>query len=639
MRESALSITTHRHPPWLRRHEYAARLSSCPLSVALATGVICSTSATSLIWIANGVLLAYLLLASRRHWPAYLTAGFAAQFAGSALTGMPWRISLLLAALNLFEVLIASSLLRRRSTAPPRFTDRSYLIRFVLFGILAGPLASGSMVAILAAQWPQISLGASPLQWIAADCLGVGIATPVCVEILRGNFRVAHLIQRYWIYLFLLVAVTLAAFSQARVPLLFFIYPLLTLILIRMGMGWAAISTLIVSVTGSWFTLNGQGPFAASHSLTKVDPFIPLQVFIATAVFLLFCISVVLERQQEIVRELEKIAALHALVTENSSDVIILSDFNGHRTYVSAATLKMGGWNSEELVSKDYLELVHENDRSNAEAIMRDLHSDGKDAILECRVRNKDGDYFWIEANLRLVHDPQTGLPSGILNVVRDVSERKKAEQKLQEAYNVVESLAITDALTGLANRRRFDQYLSSEWRRSMRDRQPLSLLMLDADKFKAYNDTYGHQRGDNCLKQIAEACMDVVSRPGDLVARFGGEEFVVVLPNTDSAGALHVANEICEALRSRRLPHSENLPGIVTISAGCATLIPSFGKHAPDLIEAADQALYKAKHNGRNQACEGNLTAEAGAGAESAAPPMSPNGAIPIESLQGLVG
>jgi diguanylate cyclase (GGDEF)-like protein len=134
---------------------------------------------------------------------------------------------------------------------------------------------------------------------------------------------------------------------------------------------------------------------------------------------------------------------------------------------------------------------------------------------------------------------------------------------------------------------------------------------MLDADKFKAYNDTYGHQRGDNCLKQIAEACMDVVSRPGDLVARFGGEEFVVVLPNTESEGAMHVANDICEALRSRRLPHSGNAPGIVTISAGCATLVPKFGKHAPELIELADKALYKAKFNGRNQVCGSNTVEE----------------------------
>jgi diguanylate cyclase (GGDEF)-like protein len=240
--------------------------------------------------------------------------------------------------------------------------------------------------------------------------------------------------------------------------------------------------------------------------------------------------------------------------------------------------------------------------------------------MIECRVRKPSGEYIWVEASLRLVRDQQTGLPTGILNIVRDVSERKRAEQKLQEAYNAVEALAITDALTGLANRRRFDQYLAIEWRRSMRDRQPLSLLMLDVDKFKTYNDTYGHQRGDSCLKQIAEACMDVVSRPGDLVARFGGEEFVVILPNTENQGAILVAEEICEALRNRRLPHSGNLAGIVTISAGCATLIPKFGRHAPDLIEMADKALYRAKFKGRNQVCNGNGMEESGEAAETLA-------------------
>jgi len=130
---------------------------------------------------------------------------------------------------------------------------------------------------------------------------------------------------------------------------------------------------------------------------------------------------------------------------------------------------------------------------------------------------------------------------------------------------------------------------------------------MIDADLFKSYNDTYGHLRGDSCLRQIAEAALDVVARPGDLVARFGGEEFAVILPNTDSEGALDVAGEICAALRSRKLPHSGNPFGIMTVSVGCATLIPSFGLHSVNLIEFADEALYKAKKEGRNRVCCGS--------------------------------
>ncbi len=334
--------------------------------------------------------------------------------------------------------------------------------------------------------------------------------------------------------------------------------------------------------------------------------------------FMLLTVSMELESAREAVRHLEKIAALHALVSENSRDAIILADLSGHRSYVSSAAESLG-WRPEDLLTQGSTEVVHPDDRQRAEAIVRELNSGREHAMIECRVRKGNGEYIWVEASLRVVHSPETGAPSGILNVVRDVSERKKAEQKLQEAYNAVEALAVTDALTGLANRRRFDQYLATEWRRSLRDRQPLSLLMLDVDKFKAYNDTYGHQRGDSCLKQIAEACMDVVSRPGDLVARFGGEEFVVILPNTENEGAEHIANEICEALRARRLPHSGNAPGIVTISAGCATMIPRFGKHAPDLIEMTDKALYRAKYNGRDRVCNGNAIEGSG---EDAHPP-----------------
>jgi diguanylate cyclase (GGDEF)-like protein len=185
---------------------------------------------------------------------------------------------------------------------------------------------------------------------------------------------------------------------------------------------------------------------------------------------------------------------------------------------------------------------------------------------------------------------------------MRDITERKRSEEHLQSAYRAMESLVVVDALTGIANRRRFDEVLATEWRRALREGDKLSLLLIDADHFKRYNDTYGHVRGDSCLKQIAEAALDVVLRPGDLVARYGGEEFAVVLPGTDETGAKAVAEDICQALRNRRLPHEGNAPGIVTISIGCATVVPQRGKVPQDLIESADQALYRAKGRGRNR-------------------------------------
>ena len=186
----------------------------------------------------------------------------------------------------------------------------------------------------------------------------------------------------------------------------------------------------------------------------------------------------------------------------------------------------------------------------------------------------------------------------------RDITDRKHAEQKLEAAYQAVERLATADPLTGLANRRRFDECLATEWRRGMRERRPLSIVLIDVDLFKFYNDTYGHLSGDTCLKQIAQSAMDVVTRPADLVARIGGEEFAIILPETDQAGAVLVANHVCADLHRRNLSHEASPYGLVTISAGCATLLPQPGTLATDLIERADSAMYEAKRAGRNRVC-----------------------------------
>ena len=289
--------------------------------------------------------------------------------------------------------------------------------------------------------------------------------------------------------------------------------------------------------------------------------------------------------------------------------MIILADFDGRRNYVSAASMRMSGWKPEELMRNRSLDLVHPDDLPQAEQALLRLRSGEDEAQVECRVRTREGSYIWVEANLRAVRNPVSGKPSAILNLIRDVSARKETEAKLQEVYRTLEALALTDPLTHIANRRRLDQCMNSEWRRGMRDRKQLSLLLIDIDYFKSYNDTYGHLRGDGCLQQIAETARDVVSRPGDLAARFGGEEFAIVLPDTSNAGATEVATRLCEAVRRRKLNHSANPLGYLTVSVGCATLIPSPGQHPSGLIQMADEAMYAAKRNGRNRICNANAT------------------------------
>ena len=590
---------------WLRPYGFALRLAGCFLCVCLAAVLAGTVAETELLWIANGVLLAYLLLAPRRLWPAYLCAGLLGHVLASAIIHVSWQFILLDAPLDVLEAFLGALLLRRRSAQLPKFTQAKYLIRFFALAVLLAPLTTGVLAALILSLWRHVAFFTYIVRWVGADSLGVCVVTPACVAIFRTRITRTFCLGRNWAYLIPFVAVTFAVLCQAKVPLPFVLFPLLILVLLRLGLGWAATATLFVAGIGSWYTVHGKGPFAFSPSLSHLEPAVILQLFVASAMFMLFSVSVVIESLRSTERRLQETAALHKLVTENSRDVIIIADFDGHRSFVSAAGAKWSGWSKEEVLKLHSLALVHPDDQSTMAETLRELHDGRDEALVECRVRIHDGSYVWVEASLRTIRDPVTAVPTGVLNNLREITQRKLAEQQLAEAYHAVEALAITDALTGLANRRRFDQCLTTEWRRGLRERKPLSLVLIDADHFKIYNDTYGHLRGDNCLKQIAEAIQDVVSRPGDLVARFGGEEFAVILPNTAAAGAFQVAQDICAVMRERQLPHCGNAAGVVTISAGCATLAPQLGQHALSLIDCADKALYEAKNSGRNLACQ----------------------------------
>lgn len=185
------------------------------------------------------------------------------------------------------------------------------------------------------------------------------------------------------------------------------------------------------------------------------------------------------------------------------------------------------------------------------------------------------------------------------------ITERQRAEQALKVANQELLRLAQLDGLTQVANRRGFDDHLAREWARLMRSGHPLSLLLLDVDCFKAYNDHYGHPSGDACLIKIAQVIAGFARRPGDLVARYGGEEFALILPDTPLEGAVAVAAEIRAQVHTQQLPHARSLvTPIVTVSIGVACVIPSAQWTIAHLISVADQALYSAKQSGRDRYC-----------------------------------
>ncbi|MCI3944290.1 diguanylate cyclase response regulator [Pseudomonas syringae] len=181
------------------------------------------------------------------------------------------------------------------------------------------------------------------------------------------------------------------------------------------------------------------------------------------------------------------------------------------------------------------------------------------------------------------------------------------SQQQLLDTNLVLQRLMNSDGLTGLSNRRHFDEYLELEWRRAVRDQSQLSLLMIDVDYFKAYNDNFGHLEGDEALRQVAKAIRNSCSRPSDLPARYGGEEFAMVLPNTSPGGARLLAEKLRQSVAGMNIPHIAPTPGSsLTVSIGVATVTPQLEMSSRQLILDADKGLYVAKNNGRNQVAAG---------------------------------
>ena len=188
---------------------------------------------------------------------------------------------------------------------------------------------------------------------------------------------------------------------------------------------------------------------------------------------------------------------------------------------------------------------------------------------------------------------------------VRRLIQQVRLYQQLEDANSELQRLATVDGLTQVANRRRFDEYLEDEWQRMMREQLPLSLILCDIDCFKLYNDTYGHQAGDDCLRKVAQVMQKAAKRAIDLCARYGGEEFAVVLPHTEQPGAIQVAQGIGIGVKDLAIAHATSkVTPLVTVSLGVATTIPSLDSSPERLIMAADKALYKAKAAGRDRFC-----------------------------------
>ncbi len=254
------------------------------------------------------------------------------------------------------------------------------------------------------------------------------------------------------------------------------------------------------------------------------------------------------------------------------------------------------------------LTLAHSPDLVLMDILMPEM--DGYEVCrrLKADVRTRDIPIIFISA-LDQEADEALGLELGAIDFISKpfsppiVRARIRNHMELKQQRDILRGLSFLDGLTGIANRRRFDEVLDREWRRHVRNQVPLSLIMMDIDLFKAFNDSVGHLHGDECLRQVAQTLATIFQRPGDLVARYGGEEFVAILAETSAAGAQTMAESVQEALAALALPHPcSAVSPFVTLSLGVASRNPEAAGTAESLLQDADSALYRAKESGRNR-------------------------------------
>lgn len=270
--------------------------------------------------------------------------------------------------------------------------------------------------------------------------------------------------------------------------------------------------------------------------------------------------------------------------------------------YIGPQIESLLGWAPESWASaQDWAERMHPEDRQWVVDYCVTQSKSGIDHEADYRALTKDGDYVWIRDVVHVVRS-QSGEVEALIGFMFDISERKKNEEKLVSLQKELEDLSYKDGLTGVANRRMFDSVLELEWEQARRNSQPLSIIMIDIDYFKQYNDHYGHVQGDESLRRVGQALSAAGTRSRDMLARFGGEEFVLVLPETDGISAQKIAERCRQLIFKEQIPHARSqVSQLLTVSLGVGTIIPTPRHDAIKFVAEVDRRLYQAKQNGRN--------------------------------------
>jgi len=301
--------------------------------------------------------------------------------------------------------------------------------------------------------------------------------------------------------------------------------------------------------------------------------------------------------------DMETDSAVYKTLLESTKAIPWKIDWNTLKfSYIGPQIESLLGWSPSSWVTvEDWASRMHPDDRAWVVDFCVAQSRSGVDHEADYRALTKDGDYVWIRDVVHVVRKDD-GEVDSLIGFMFDISERKTTEEKLIVLQKELEELSFKDGLTGIPNRRMFDSIMEAEWANALRNHQPLSLIMIDIDYFKQYNDHYGHIQGDDCLKRVGQVLSSAATRARDFLARFGGEEFVLVLPETDAEAAKNIAERCRSLIFKEQIFHERSqVSQLLTVSLGVGTIIPTRSDAPLKFVDEVDRRLYQAIQKGRN--------------------------------------
>jgi diguanylate cyclase (GGDEF)-like protein/PAS domain S-box-containing protein len=566
------------------------------------------------MWPITGIQIAILLSGPQgriQRWSQIIAGAVGMSLASFALGNPPWR-ALAQPAMHAAELW---ALWWTMSKGICRFDDlknQANVIRFCSSAILV-PVFAALLIAQPLATMAHASVFQAWTRVVLSDSLGIAIFTPMVLLALSGQFAKREHRTLYFqggipALLFFAAAVVLI-FSQDKYPLMFLVFPPLLIFVFAAGLEGGVCASAVASIIACLATAHGIGPIWGIPDTTHEHHVLILQLFLWVIVATALPIGSLLDAREEAEREASKSQTIYQTVMDNSLDMIVLSGLNGKFLFVSPAVEKVTGWTQQEFLALPRFGSIHSEDHDLAENVIASIASGKVDHTFRYRLTHKNGGLSWVEGFMRGYRDSPSGPVAGFVLTLHDIRTQKETEDgwsaevaALADKNAHLATLAAMDALTAIPNRRTFDQVLPVEARRHSSSGECLSLLMLDVDSFKKYNDRYGHPAGDVCLRKVARVIQESTGRASDLAARIGGEEFAVILPQSDEQGAIYVAYKILQAVRDLNIPHEDSVTGKVSVSIGVAVWLPFETNEVSLLIQQADRALYESKSGGRNR-------------------------------------